>query len=159
MIQDQGPQAEASYGLDTKHPASDVMSFVCLIRWGIKDECSTSVSSQNTGEMLARDDRLTSRAPSCGVKSSGYGVVSVCLPGRGEHIHAFQTLRTIHLGEHLIYNPICDTSTVVSSAWDMSKYHSTPPSKTNRFGAIESNSSKNRTQGFAAVALSNKSLT
>ena len=87
--------------------------------------------------------------------------VFVCLPGRSEYIHAFQTLRTVHLREHLIYDPICDAGTVVSSEKEkkLSERSLTPPSRTNRFGAIESNSSKNRTQGFAATALSNRSLT
>jgi len=84
-----------------------------------------------------------------------------CLPGRSEHIHAFQTLCAIHLREQLIYNPICDAGAVMSSAKKnhMNDQFLTLPSQTNRFGAMESNSSKNRTQGFAAVALSNKSLT
>ena len=40
----------------------------------------------------------------------------VCPPGRSEYIHAFQALRTVHLREHLVYNPICDPRAVVAPA-------------------------------------------
>lgn len=87
------------------------------------------------------------------------------LPGRGEHIYPIESLRTVHLSEHLIDNSVCHTSAIMASSNKISNHIMSRAlirqgqSSSHLFGAIESNSSKKRIQGFAADARSKRSRT
>ncbi len=81
------------------------------------------------------------------------------VPCGSQNINAIQAFCSIHLGEQLIDHSIGHPSAIMTSANKLGNQHAQTRSDheihTYRLGAIESNSSKNSTQGFAADALAN----
>lgn len=106
-----------------------------------------------SGRLRARKYRLSMRVP-CDS--------SVHAPRRRQDVDAVETLGAVHLGQKLVDDAVRHARAVMSSA---PAHVSTPQSEgggrgaTHRFGAIESNSSKKRTQGLAAWARSKRSRT
>ncbi len=86
------------------------------------------------------------------------------IPSGSKNIDSIKTLGTVHLCQHLIDHSVSDSSAVMASVRsggvsDPSLHGMCDLNDTHLLGAIESNSSKKSTQGFAALARSNSSLT
>jgi hypothetical protein len=84
----------------------------------------------------------------------------VIAPRSSEDVNALQPLRTVHLRQHLVDDSIRDPGAVMSSTGCMVSHDLEKPFEhAHRFGAMESNSSKNRMHGRAALARSKSSRT
>lgn len=79
-------------------------------------------------------------------------------PRGSEHIHPLKALRTVHFRQELVDHSISHSCRIVSSAHQLAR-RIFDVDAADLFGAIESNSSKNKIQGLAALARSKRSRT
>lgn len=77
-----------------------------------KINAQRSISEKHT--QVGRNDRRWMRHHEAGRVWKMVGARIDGSPSRSEYVDAFQPLHTVHLCKHLIHNPICNPSAVMS---------------------------------------------